>query len=235
MPSILALDTSTDVCSVALLHDGQVYESVSHTAREHTQRLLPMIEALLADHQVTLKNLDAIAFGRGPGSFTGLRICLSVAQGLAYGADLPLIGVSSLLAMSRQAQRLERLAPGTCVIPIIDARMDEVYWSAYRCDEQQGLIHLAEEQVATPEQSCDDILQLQAETICAVGSGWHYPVLQALPNVKLHPDIYPSAYDMAEIAVESFERKDFLSPLEAQPHYLRNEINWKKRQRIRET
>ena len=121
MPSILALDTSSDACSIALLKsdgtsDIQIEESTVLTPREHTQRLLPMIEALLSEQQVPLSALDAIAYGRGPGSFTGLRIGLSVAQGLAYGASLPLLAISSLQTMALTAMRLHKLAPGSVII-----------------------------------------------------------------------------------------------------------------------
>lgn len=240
MPSILAIDTSTDACSVALMANGEIHDIVSLIPREHTQRLLPMVAQLLAEHQLTLKQLDAIAFGCGPGSFTGLRICLSTVQGLAYGADLPLIAVSSLEALAAGAMRQCAIATSELIVPVIDARMDEVYWCCYQRNEEQ-LQPLTEEQVTTPT---DCVLALSdyvsdLTRIVAVGSGWHYAVLaesHALQSKLLKVDIksYPSAQDVAQLALNQYQRGDLLHPIAAEPRYLRNEISWKKRQRIRQ-
>src|SRR5690606_19863123 len=132
MARILALDTATDACSVALNIDGEVTEDFIVAPQEHTRRLLPMVDGLLAAGQIALGDLDAIAFTRGPGSFTGLRICVGVVQGLAFGADLPVIGVSTLLTMTASAQRLLNLEPTSLVLPALDARMGELYWGLYQ-------------------------------------------------------------------------------------------------------
>ncbi len=151
MPTILAIDTSTDACSVALMIDeNTVTESSVIAPREHTQRILPMVANLLKEQGVKLKDVDAIGFGCGPGSFTGLRICISVAQGLVYGADIPLIPISNLYAMAQGVLRLS-LERGSVaqtdesdalVIPIFDARMNEVYWSAYHVVEESNSLCL---------------------------------------------------------------------------------------------
>lgn len=117
---ILALDTATEACSVALWNDGEIHSLFEICPREHTQRILPMVQQVLADSGLTLKDLDALAFGQGPGSFTGVRIGIGIAQGLALGADLPLLGVSSLAAM---AQGAFRQMQATQVLAAIDARM----------------------------------------------------------------------------------------------------------------
>ena len=101
MSNILALDTSTDACSVALSCNGEIKEDFRIIPRQHTQQLLPMIEAILADAGIAISALDAIAFGRGPGSFAGIRIATGVAQGLAYGADLPVLPISIPLTLSK--------------------------------------------------------------------------------------------------------------------------------------
>lgn len=231
MPTILALETSSNACSVALLTDGGVVEDTVVLPREHTQRLLPMVEGLLKAQSTSLSDLDAIAYGAGPGSFTGLRICLSIAQGLAYGADLPLISVSSLLAMARTAHRRQNADTGSVIIPVIDARMDEVYWGAYQIHKDGSSATLSDEQVSTPEHCSQYIASLASQPIIAVGSGWQYDALVSLINADL--DAYPSAYDVAVIASAQWAAGEILSPLEASPTYLRNEVSWKKRQRIR--
>ncbi|MBX2807202.1 MAG: tRNA (adenosine(37)-N6)-threonylcarbamoyltransferase complex dimerization subunit type 1 TsaB [Cellvibrionaceae bacterium] len=248
MTSILALDTSTDACSIALLHHSKLYSEVAIAPREHTQRLLPMIQALLATHQLELSALDGIAFGCGPGSFTGLRIGLSVAQGLAYGADLPLISVSSLQAMAYTAHRQKSFKAGTMIAPVIDARMDEVYWSAYRVRSRGGLDLLAREAMDSPNGCALELSKLhrqsgvkadvtkqaaeQALSLQGVGSGWRYA---ALSQEVVKPDlaVYPDAYDIALLADTKLRQGDTEAPECAKPVYLRNDITWNKRQRIR--
>lgn len=241
MPTILAIDTSTEACSVALLTSPtDIHQSLVIAPREHTRRLLPMVESLLSEHNVQLSQLDGIAFGVGPGSFTGLRIALSTAQGLAYGADLPLIPISTLKTMAQTAIRLELADPAQTIVPVIDARMNEVYWSAYCYDSStQQVRETSEEVIAAPDVFAKNTL-LTADNICAVGSGWQYEELQTEElqtvisgSAKL--DHYPEAYDIAVLAQTALANDQTISPLTAVPTYMRNEISWKKRQRIRPT
>jgi tRNA threonylcarbamoyladenosine biosynthesis protein TsaB len=211
---------------------------VKIAAREHTQHILPMVDAMLNDSDLSVGQLDAIAFNCGPGSFTGLRICLSIAQGLAYGADLPLIAVSSLQAMASKELRLKSLPINTLIIPAIDARMEEVYWSAYKVSSETAIETVIHEQVVSPEQCSQEIMQLSAlgdavELPAGVGSGWHYAELQGIPGLQVDELLYPSAYDVAHLAIDAYSRGELISPQQAQPHYLRNDISWKKRKRIR--
>ncbi len=127
MPTrILALDTATEACSVAVLDGDRVYASFELCARDHTRRILPLVQQLLAVAGLTLHQMDALAFGCGPGSFTGVRIGVGIAQGLALGADLPVIGISTLQTMAQSAWRLQQSEQ---VLAAIDARMGEVYWA----------------------------------------------------------------------------------------------------------
>ena len=109
---ILAIDTATEACSVALLNDESTDALFELCPREHTQRILPMVQQVLANNQLNLNQLDALAFGRGPGSFTGVRIGIGIAQGLALGAELPMIGVSTLATMAQGAWRKRRQGRG---------------------------------------------------------------------------------------------------------------------------
>ena len=131
MSTLLALDTATEACSVALLHDGKVTSHYEVIPRLHAQKLLPMIQTLLADAGVELSAVDAIAFGRGPGAFTGVRIAIGVVQGLAFALERPVLPISNLAVL---AQRAHREHGATQVAAAIDARMDEVYWGCYRED-----------------------------------------------------------------------------------------------------
>ena len=131
MTTLLALDTATEACSVALLHDGRVLSHYEVAPRMHAQRLLPMIQQLLGEAGIAASALDAIAFGRGPGAFTGVRIAIGVVQGLAFALDRPVLPVSNLAVL---AQRALREQGATQVAAAIDARMDEVYWGCYRAE-----------------------------------------------------------------------------------------------------
>ena len=230
---LLAIDAATDVCSVALaLSPDVIRESLHPVPREHTQQLLPMVAELLNAQSLSLSQLGAIAFSCGPGSFTGLRITLSVAQGLAYGADLPLVPVSTLEAMALGVQRLKQLVPGSRIFPVIDARMNEVYWSAYET-ETDGVKPLLPEQVGSPAECADMLAGLAANDHWAVGSGWHYQELQSLPVANPDLTFYPSAFDIARRGLQLVEAGQTVTPQQAQPVYLRNDIHWQKRQRIR--
>ncbi len=172
---ILALDTATEACSAALLNQQQIDARFEIAPRDHTQRILPLVEELLLAGQLELTDLDALAFGRGPGSFTGVRIGIGIAQGLALGAALPMIAVSTLATMAEGAWRLH----GTRrVLTAIDARMGEVYWAEYQRDEQGRWQGEASESVLTPEAAVARMQALTGEWMTA-GTGWEaFPTLQ---------------------------------------------------------
>jgi Inactive homolog of metal-dependent proteases, putative molecular chaperone len=172
MTTLLALDTATEACSVALLHDGKVTSHYEVIPRMHAQKLLPMIKQLLANSGVALNALDAIAFGRGPGAFTGVRIAIGVVQGLAFALERPVLPVSNLAALAQGALREHGVQQ---VAAAIDARMDEVYWGCYKAEagemRLQGLeAVLPPERVALPEGSSGD--WFGAGTGGAMPSAW---------------------------------------------------------------
>ncbi|WP_039913651.1 tRNA (adenosine(37)-N6)-threonylcarbamoyltransferase complex dimerization subunit type 1 TsaB [Cellvibrio mixtus] len=234
MSLILALDTSTDACSVALNADGVITSLFEVAAKSHTQRLLPMVDELLKAKGCELTDLDAIAFGRGPGSFTGLRICAGIVQGLAFGASLPVIPVSTLEAMALGFYR----ANPDIHLPLavaLDARMNEVYWGL--CARSGELVEpLVAEQVISPDVvvASTEVARLHGDFI-GIGPGWHYPAMQTLATVNKVLNVHPHAENMALIAAKLFAEGKVVSALEAQPVYLRDSVSWQKRQRIRDS
>lgn len=232
MSLILALDSSTDACSVALYADGQFDARFELAAKSHTQRLLPMVDELLHTNGLTLRDLDAIAFGRGPGSFTGLRICMGIVQGLAFGAQLPVIPVSTLEAMAAGYYRTNPNV-NLPVLVSLDARMDEVYWGLF--SRAGALVSaLSDEFVMKPELlAAQDAIQSLAGQFIGIGPGWHYPAMQSLATPTVVLDAQPQAEDMALIAAQVLAAGGAIDVLDAQPVYLRDTIYWQKRQRIR--
>lgn len=235
MSRILSLDSATHACSVALMDSERLSERVSESPREHTQRLLPMVDDVLNEQQISLEQVDAIAYSAGPGSFTGLRIGLSIAQGLAYGADIPLVPVSTLEAMALTAIDLLSPPEGSVIVPVIDARMDEIYWSAYHylgSDQPKKLEACQQERVDSPENCSRQLQTMNANKVVGIGSGWHYDSLNAYyPQADL--SFYPRARYIAQLAQNNLQAQTAVSPINAEPVYLRNEIHWKKRERIR--
>ncbi|MBK4769690.1 MAG: tRNA (adenosine(37)-N6)-threonylcarbamoyltransferase complex dimerization subunit type 1 TsaB [Pantoea sp. Morm] len=225
---ILALDTATEACSAALLNQQQIDARFEIAPRDHTQRILPLVQELLQAQSLALDALDALAFGRGPGSFTGVRIGIGIAQGLALGANLPMIGVSSLATM---AQGAWRLTGATRVLAAIDARMGEVYWAEYQRNEQGAWQGAESEAVLKPEAAQARIAQLSGEW-ATVGTGWQaYPQLLAgATGAQLLTTTVtlPAAEDMLPLALSAWQRGDSVAVENAEPVYLRNEVAWKK-------
>ncbi|MCC8378775.1 tRNA (adenosine(37)-N6)-threonylcarbamoyltransferase complex dimerization subunit type 1 TsaB [Xenorhabdus sp. PB30.3] len=223
---ILAIDTATEACSVALWNDGLIEAQFEISPREHTQRILPMVEAVLSKGGIKLQQLDALAFGRGPGSFTGVRIGVGIAQGLALGAELPMIGVSSLKTMVQGVFRLKNISN---VLVAIDARMGEVYWAQYTRDEQGIWSGDETESVLKPEQVQAIMSNLTGEWAIA-GTGWEaYPQLLESHLTLIPGDMaLPHAEDMLPLAVQMWKEGEATAVELAEPVYLRNEVTWKK-------
>lgn len=229
MAKILALDTSSDACSVAYLDGDQLIDRFELAAKSHTQRALPMVAELLAELGTSVKQLDAIAFGAGPGSFTGLRIGMGVVQGLAFGADVPVLPVSTLMAMA-YGRAFGDAAEGR-ILSALDARMGEVYWGLYECSSPVCLpraIHA--DSVNAPESVAT--LVAREPAFIGVGSGWRYGPLASLTD-RHEIEIYPSARDIVQLAAMLYNAGEAQAVEQVQPVYLRNEVSWKKRQRIR--
>jgi tRNA threonylcarbamoyladenosine biosynthesis protein TsaB len=223
---ILAIDTATEACSAALLLDGEVHERFEVQPRKHGQLILGMMDGLLAEAGLALPQLDALAFGRGPGAFTGVRIATGVAQGAAFGAELPLLPISTLAAL---AQRHCRETGAQRILAAFDARMGELYWGAYRIDDSGLARLLGEEQVAAP-----DALQLPpGDGWHGVGSGWgtYAEALAARLGdalVGTNPELLSSAHDVALLAVAAFREGQGVPAEQGLPVYLRDRVAWKK-------
>jgi tRNA threonylcarbamoyladenosine biosynthesis protein TsaB len=218
MTTLLALDTATEACSVALLHDGKVLSHYEVIPRLHAQKLLPMIQQLLAEAGIALSALDAIGFGRGPGAFTGVRIAIGVVQGLAFALDRPVLPVSNLALL---AQRGWREQGAEQVAAAIDARMDEVYWGCYR--QVAGEMRLVgREAVLAPEAvSVPDDL---APHWFGAGTGWGYAQRLAVTPQACDATLLPHALDLLELSRFAWARGEAVPADEAQPVYLRDKV-----------
>lgn len=219
--NLLAIETATECCSVALIHGDELIARSELAPRRHTDLVLPMADALLAEAGIGRHALDAIAVGRGPGSFTGVRLAVSLAQGMALALDLPVITISSLAALALEAPPEE----GTAILAVIDARMGEIYAASYRRNDDGGLIALDAERIATA-----DTLQLpEAGTWQVVGSGWatYAAVLSQRLTGPLHSADgmrYPQAAHVAELAIAEFKAGRGQVPELALPVYLRDKV-----------
>jgi tRNA threonylcarbamoyladenosine biosynthesis protein TsaB len=254
---ILALDTSTENCSVALIlgqpslgHeqslDRQSLEQrplVQHcytrsevSPRGHTQKILPMVDSVLKEAGVTLGELDAIAYGRGPGSFTGVRIGIGIAQGLAFGADLPMIGISTLAAMAQACYRVHGQSHAACAI---DARMNEVYWGQFARQDNGAWRVVDTESVISPAALLDRLASSETavsadrdqQTWSTAGTGWqaYHDVLVAMTLPRVASDVlFPEAEDIAFLAQYEWATGNTVPAELASPVYLRDKVTWKK-------
>ncbi|HSW14866.1 MAG TPA: tRNA (adenosine(37)-N6)-threonylcarbamoyltransferase complex dimerization subunit type 1 TsaB, partial [Solimonas sp.] len=218
---ILALDTATEACSVALHADGRIVEQFETAGRSHTERLMPMLQALMAQQGLAFTQLDGIACGIGPGSFAGVRIGVGFVKGLALALDRPVVGVSSLPALALRAIR----GGAGQVLAAIDARMNEVYWGAYRVGEDGLPVALLPETVCAPA----EVPPAGAGDWHAVGTGWAaYPdLLRAAAGIEpksVVADALPHAEDILRLAQPVFAAGQAISADALLPAYLRNKV-----------
>ncbi|MGL4474591.1 MAG: tRNA (adenosine(37)-N6)-threonylcarbamoyltransferase complex dimerization subunit type 1 TsaB [Shewanella sp.] len=221
--TILALDTCTEGCSAALLINGQRIARFADAPREHSQRLLPMVDELLVEAGIRLADVDVIAYGRGPGSFTGIRICTSMTQGLALGADLPVVGISTLQTMAQQA--IEKNG-GTHALVAIDARMNEVYWAEFVAENGVAVL-VGTEQVSAPEMVTLTAAIVDTQ-VCGTGFS-AYPQLSERFGVPAETGVlFPEAQYMLPLALKACEQGLATSVDDLAPVYLRDTVAWKK-------
>lgn len=205
---LLALETATHRLSVALWLDGRIVERAAELPNGSSEWLLPNVRGLLAEAGIAAKALDGIAFGAGPGSFTGLRLAAGCAQGLAYGLDLPVLGISTLAALA--------LASGECkAYACLDARMNEVYVAAYE-NAAETLAPL----VCPPEQA--PVLTGEGWVACGDGFASYGSRLPRFERIR--PELRPTATAVATLAAPRFARGEGVPAAEAQPIYVRDKV-----------
>ncbi|BFT29822.1 tRNA (adenosine(37)-N6)-threonylcarbamoyltransferase complex dimerization subunit type 1 TsaB [Alteromonas sp. D210916BOD_24] len=233
---ILAIDTATEACSVALKMPQKNISRFEICPQQHSQRLLPMVDEVLKEAEVTLGDIDLLAFGRGPGSFTGVRIATGMIQGLALGTGLKVAGVSTLEAMACEvAEKISQQAQGTQYIAVAsDARMDEVYFAVFAINDN-GLALCVEEQVCAPDVVIGHLeaLNVNAANMVVAGTGWaaYEPLSTWLEaqNVGLPGSVtLPNAKYMLSLAARVFDDKKAVDAVDVEPVYLRDKVTWKK-------
>ena len=218
--NLLALETATECCSVALSVNGELIVRSEYAPRRHAELLLPMCDAVLAEAGISRRQLDAIAVGRGPGAFTGVRLAISAAQGMALALDLPVIPVSSLAALA-----LDAPPNGSALLAIIDARMGEVYAGVFRCRDTAHEHLIGCEMVGSA-----DLLDLPVEPRWSViGTGWDRYRETLLARMGSRPvwaegQRFPQAAAVARIAIREYAAGHGLAPESALPVYLRDKV-----------
>ncbi|NVE00320.1 tRNA (adenosine(37)-N6)-threonylcarbamoyltransferase complex dimerization subunit type 1 TsaB [Massilia sp. BJB1822] len=227
MPIILAIETSSEMASCALLRGDQIYSRESSGVRTHSQSVLPMIQELLAEAGIALADVDAIAYGAGPGSFTGVRTACGIAQGLGFGAAKPLLPIVTLDAMALACRQQHG---ADTVLAVLDARMNEVYWAQYRFDGEAPLA------VLPPVLSVPEGVQPAAVdgALIACGNGFA-AYAEALSGLACaagaHAALMPHAVQIAQLGRIAFAAGQGVTAAAAQPLYLRNKVAYTKAER----
>lgn len=217
MATLLAIDTATEACSVALLYKDNIYHQYDVIPRLHAQKLLPMIKQVIDDAGIDLTVVDSLAFGRGPGAFTGMRIAAGVIQGLAFALDKPVIAISDLAILAQRAWRECQIKK---VAVAIDARMNEIYWGCYQLEGTHMQL-VSTEQVLAPEQV---VLPNNGHGWCGVGTGWKYAEQISVKCPVIDDNLLPNAVDLLSLALLAWHQGDVVSPEWAEPVYLRDNV-----------
>lgn len=253
MTTLLALDTATENCSVALLYKDEITQLQELAGNTATQRILPMVDTILHQSGINLHQVDALVFGRGPASFTGVRVATGITQGLALGADLPVIPISNLTAMAEQARQTQG---ANLVLSAIDARMNEVYFTLLQnlSSSDTPPLRIGEnfsadltnsqwknilpEAVGSAETVVEQLHKLNLTNITPVGTGIEaHPVLSnyfqdfLFDNEKSTNQLIrlPEARFMLSLALDKFKHHQWVSSSDLEPTYLRNNVTHKAR------
>lgn len=217
---VLALDAATEASSVALLSDGELMVRSIDSGKSSAQQILRLVEEVLAEGQVSLAMLDGIAASIGPGAFTGVRISVAVAQGLAFGASLQVAPVTTLEALALQVLHREPGAALAC----LDARMGEVYWGCFTADAARGAVASGALKVGPPAAVAAG---LQGRHI-GIGRGFYaYPQLAQIPGVEIHTGdnlALPNAREFARLGALRLAAGGGLDPADLKPLYLRDKV-----------
>ncbi len=221
---LLAIEAATEACSAAVLVDGEIAEKYQVAPRQHNELILPMCESVLAEMQVSLQQLDAIAFGCGPGAFTGVRIAAGITQGIALAHDLPVASVSTLANLAYQAP----VNNEQYILASIDARMNEIYWAIYQ--KTPTSVELMNQEQVQPAASIEALSQTMAY---GCGTGWSSDriALQALTQLDescIDAQALPRARVTAQLGEQKYQAQQLVAPEEALPVYLRDQVAKKK-------
>lgn len=206
MTNILSFDTATDACSAALLVENRAFSRFDIAPRQHAKLLLPMIQDLLQEAKINLSDIDVISFGCGPGSFMGVRLATGIAQGLAFGLQVPVIPVSTLQIIAQTAYEKTRAQK---IVAGWDARMNEIYWGFYVCDDN-GLMQ------AQQEDALCTLEKIDKPALSAIGSRFAGNIFS--------DDTYPDSKAMLAIALSKYLCNEIVSPENAHPHYVRHVV-----------
>lgn len=220
---ILSLESSTEACSAALLYQDTIQERYQLAPRQHTHLMLQMLESLLEEAKLKPHDLDAIAFSRGPGSFTGSRISASIVQAIAFAVNIPVVPISSLQCLAQGAYREFQAKQ---ILVAMDARMNEIYWASYCLDKEGIMVEYELEQLSDPQQFPGTALS----HFIGVGSGWDQyrellePQFKENQLQQCYPGRYPRAYDVALLAEQAYKKGQVVSAEKAVPVYLREKV-----------
>ncbi|WP_031432168.1 tRNA (adenosine(37)-N6)-threonylcarbamoyltransferase complex dimerization subunit type 1 TsaB [Methylomarinum vadi] len=225
---LLAVETSTEACSAALYVDGEIREKFALAPREHTKLILPMIDELMSEAQLLPQQLNALAFSCGPGSFTGVRIATGIVQGIAFGADLPVVPVSTLAAI---AQDFFNDNPINISFTAMDARMGEIFWGVYQKD-QQGFARLLGQEAVTPAVK----VTFPEIAGAGVGSGWavyRAELANRLGSLLLTTEAekLPRAAAIVQLGADGYVNGEAVAVEQAMPVYLRDKVAKKESER----
>ena len=225
---LLAVETATEACSAALFIDGEIEERFQIAPREHTSLILPMMDSLMAEASISLQDLDAVAFGRGPGSFTGVRIATGVIHGVAFGLDLPVVPVSTLAAIAQDC--FNKTEADYC-FTAMDARMKEIYWAEYQ-KHPDGYAELKDEESVGP---VEQIRFSEVEGFGA-GSGWKVYGNELKARLQSFIQGYDASYlprasCIASLGAVGFTQGKAVPVEQAMPVYLRDKVAKKESER----
>lgn len=218
--NILALDTSTEICSVALCCDDKIFDRYEIAAQRHTELLIPMIESVLNEAGITREELDVLAYTKGPGSFTGLRITVGVTQGLSLALDIPAIPISTLQVI---AQRCFREFNKTNVLVAIDARMNQVYWGGYQLSSKNIMQEIINDRLDNPQ----NISVPNENCFFGAGNGWNVyrnELISQIKHLEAYSTLFPHSRDMIPLAQFFLANGCYVNAEQIKPIYLRNNI-----------
>lgn len=217
---LLAIETATEACSAALLINDVITDRIEIAPQQHTHLILPMVDELISEANIAIADLDAIAYGQGPGAFTGLRIATGVVQGLAFTNNIPVIPVSSMAVLAQQFSHEH-----SNIAVAIDARMNEVYWGQYQLNDEGIMQLLGEEAVLPP----NDVMVDSHYEWFGAGTGWGTYEKELSQHYKdnligINGECYPLAKHIIEIAKYKLNRNETVDAAHAEPVYLRNKV-----------